>query len=182
MTRPRPMAVLLDRDGVLNVDLDTSVLSTDQLFLVPESAEAVALMKHLGFLVIVVTNQACVGRGELSRVELNRIHDQLVSEVRRAGGGLDGFFVCTHAESDRCECRKPKPGLLLEAGRTHHLSLPRTWLVGDDLRDVDAARNAGARPALVRTGKGWNLQPPPGVAVFSNLMHFATELAEGRLG
>jgi D-glycero-D-manno-heptose 1,7-bisphosphate phosphatase len=176
MNTSQPRAVLLDRDGVLNVDLATSVRSAEQLTLIPESAEAIALMKHLGYLVIVITNQACVGRGELSSAELDRIHRRLVAQVKLAGGDIDAIYVCTHTPSADCTCRKPRPGLLLSAQRDYGLHLSRTWFVGDDHRDLQAALNAEALPVLVRTGKGKRVTPPPGTPVFSNLMRFAESL------
>lgn len=168
--------VLLDRDGVLNRDLPGSVLSADDLEPIEGSAEAVAWLNRAGFEVAVVTNQACVGRGELAPEELERIHLRLLETVAAAGGCIRAIHVCPHTDDDACDCRKPRPGLLRHAAAEHGLDLATTWFVGDDLRDVEAARAAGCRPALVRTGKGARVGPVEGVPVFDDLAAFAAWL------
>ncbi len=107
--------VLLDRDGVLNRDLPGSVTALGDLALVAGADRAVALLSRAGYAVLVITNQAAVGRGQLSGTELTRINDQLAAWVAAAGGRLDRFYVCPHAEEAGCPCRKPKPGLIEQA-------------------------------------------------------------------
>jgi D-glycero-D-manno-heptose 1,7-bisphosphate phosphatase len=172
--------VLLDRDGVLNRDLPGSVTALSELSLEAGADRAVALLSRAGYAVLVITNQAAVGRGQLSGAELTRINDQLAAWVAAAGGRIDRFYVCTHAEQEGCPCRKPKPGLIEQACREWGFVRAETWLVGDAERDVAAARAAGCRPALVRTGKGATTAPHhPEVPAYDDLLAFATALTGG---
>jgi D-glycero-D-manno-heptose 1,7-bisphosphate phosphatase len=169
--------VLLDRDGVLNVDRPRSVTALSELALEPGADRAVALLSRAGYAVLVITNQAAVGRGELSEVELVRIHDQLSSWMAAAGGRIDRFYVCPHAEAAQCACRKPKPGLIEQARAAWHFLPAETWFVGDATRDVQACRAAGCRPALVATGKGRAAhEEDPSVPFWPSLLAFATDL------
>jgi D-glycero-D-manno-heptose 1,7-bisphosphate phosphatase len=168
--------VLLDRDGVLNVDRSHSVRDRSEFELIDGAAEAVETMNEKGYRVVVVTNQACVGRGDLDPDELEVIHLMLRQEVREAGGDIEDIYVCPHVDADQCSCRKPNPGLLEEAQRDYGFDLASTFFVGDDERDMQAAHNAEARPAVVRTGKGSRWEPPEHVPVFDDLTHFAERL------
>ena len=169
--------VLLDRDGVLNRDLPGSVTALSALRLEAGADRAVALLSRAGYAVLVITNQAAVGRGQLSAPELTRINDQLAAWVAAAGGRLDRFYVCPHAEQEGCPCRKPKPGLIAQAQREWGFVPEQTWFVGDAERDVAAARAAGCRPALVRTGKGREAAARlPEVPCFDDLLSFASAL------
>src|SRR5579883_172554 len=145
----RPLAVFLDRDGVLNVDRPGGVVRPEDFELLPGALEALAILARERVPVHVVTNQANVGREVV-----DEIHRAMLADVRRAGGEIASVHVCYHAPEDGCDCRKPAPGLLLRAAREHSLDLARVVLVGDDRRDLEAARAAGAVPVLVRTGKG----------------------------
>lgn len=149
-----PHCILLDRDGVLNQDLPGSVLDLEHLRLLPGATEAVALLGSKGYEVLVATNQACVGRGELSEELLREMHRFIDREVEAAGGRISGWFVCTHRDEDGCACRKPRPGLLVAARDAFGFDPSQTRFVGDAERDVQAARAAGCLPVLVRTGKG----------------------------
>lgn len=146
--------VLLDRDGVINKDLPTGVLRVEDFEPFEQALRALAGLHQAGVTVAVITNQACVGRGELTVRELDRIHARMLAEVEAAGGHIDAIFACIHRAEEGCSCRKPKPGLLAQA-RDKYLFKPQSvWLVGDDRRDVEAAEALGCKPALVRTGKG----------------------------
>ena len=172
--------VLLDRDGVLNRDLPGSVTTLGELSLEPGADRAVALLSRAGYAVLVITNQAAVGRGQLSAAELARINGQLAAWIAAAGGRLDRFYVCPHAEQEGCPCRKPKPGLIEQAQREWGFAPGQTWFVGDAERDVAAAGAAGCRPALVRTGKGRGAAARhPEVPCFDDLLAFATALTGG---
>ena len=168
--------VLLDRDGVINADRPGSVLSVDDFELLPDVDRAISLLERKGYRMLVITNQACVGRGELTIGELERIHlkmrEQLAAEVTR----IEKIYVCPHTDDEGCDCRKPRPGLVEQAQRDFGFEPRETWLIGDDLRDIRAAVAAGCRPALVRTGKGARVDPPPGVPVFGDLMDFAQQI------
>jgi D-glycero-D-manno-heptose 1,7-bisphosphate phosphatase len=169
--------VLLDRDGVINEDRPRSVLSESDFVLLPQVAESIAELNHKGYRAIVVTNQACVGRGELKLDELERIHESLLRDVRAAGGDIERIYVCPHTDGDNCECRKPRPGLLIMAQRDFAFEPSQTWMVGDAARDVEAALSAGMRPALIRSDKDPDYRKPDGVPVFDDLMHFAREIS-----
>ena len=170
------MHVLLDRDGVINRDLPQSVRSPSALVLLPEALAAFKLFKQHGVKVIIVTNQACVGRGDVSPETLDAIHQKMTREVEAHGGTVEAIFVCPHTDADACDCRKPAPGLILKAQREHGFDLASTYFVGDALRDLQAARAAGCRAALVRTGKGAKVTPPEGVSVFNTVETFAQHL------
>lgn len=172
-TRAMHKTILLDRDGVLNRDLPESVCCAEQLEMLPGSLEALRLLAESNYRVLVVTNQACVGRGEISPHELETIHRKLCREAAAAGGRIDDIFVCTHAADEQCGCRKPKPGLILQAQREWRFEPADTCLVGDDIRDVEAAVAAGCIPILVHTGKGCAANKRmPDVAAFADLLAF----------
>jgi D-glycero-D-manno-heptose 1,7-bisphosphate phosphatase len=146
---PWRRAVFLDRDGVLNevtVRDGTPVPppSVEQMRLLPGVADACQRLSDLGYLLVVVTNQPDIARGGQTREEVDRMHAYL-----REGLPLDDIVVCPHDEADNCPCRKPRPGMLLDAARRHGLDLSRSFCVGDRWRDVEAARRAGVKAIYV---------------------------------
>jgi D-glycero-D-manno-heptose 1,7-bisphosphate phosphatase len=168
--------ILLDRDGVINADRPGSVLSVDDFALLPDVDRAIALLNRKGYRVLVITNQACVGRGELTLRELDRIHVKMREQLAASSAHIDEIFLCPHTDADGCDCRKPRPGLVKQAQLEFGFEPRQTWLVGDDRRDIRAALAADCRPALVRTGKGRRIDPPPAVPVFADLMDFAQQI------
>lgn len=146
-------AIFLDRDGTLNEAVGY-VNHESRFLLFPWTVEAVRLIKEEGHLAIVVTNQSGVGRGYFSEELVAGIHGKLERTLRAAGAPLDGIYLCPHAPSGECECRKPRPGLLLRAKEELGVDLGRSWIVGDTYTDLQAAWAVGARGALVRTGFG----------------------------
>lgn len=169
--------ILLDRDGVLNEDLAESVRSESDFVLLPDVPEAVAKLYRKGYRILVATNQACVGRGELSFDELHRIHEAMLRDVRAAGGDIERIYVCPHTADDGCDCRKPRPGLLMRARLDFGFEPSQTWMIGDSGRDVEAARSAGVRPALVQSDRNPAYRAAEGIPVFDDLMHFAREIS-----
>jgi D-glycero-D-manno-heptose 1,7-bisphosphate phosphatase len=166
--------VLLDRDGVLNVDRSDSVRDVGDLAVEAGAPEATQLLVEAGYTLLVVTNQAVVGRGQLDLDTLHDIHHEL---DRRLGNTVRGFFVCPHTPDDACACRKPGIALLEQACIAWPFDPAATWFVVDADRDIEAARRAGVRPALVRTGKGRATEPDfPDVPAFDDLLAFATWL------
>ena len=155
-------AVFLDRDGVLNrvVLRDGKPhppASLAELEILPRAREALANLKRQGFLLLVVTNQPDVARGTQTREAVEAMHDELSAVLP-----VDGFFVCYHDDADGCECRKPRPGLLLEAAKLHAIQLSASFLIGDRWRDIEAGASAGCRTVLIDYGypeKG-PAQPP----------------------
>ena len=145
-------ALLVDRDGVINHDSPDFIRSPADWRALPGSLEALATAHRAGYHVVVVSNQSGIARGLLSAAQLNAVHRRLCVELACFGGRIEAFFFCPHAPADGCVCRKPQPGLLLAAARRFGIDLARTPFIGDRASDVMAARRAGARPILVRTG------------------------------
>jgi len=173
--------VILDRDGTINHDSDHYIKSLDEWRPIKGSIEAIARLTQAGYRIVVATNQSGIARKLFTTRTLFEIHHALQRAAVQAGGRVDAFFFCPHADAAGCECRKPKPGMLLEVARRFNVSLADTYMVGDALKDVQAAVAAGARPVLVLTGKGKKTQAegnlPPGTQVFADLAAFAEHLA-----
>ena len=146
--------IVLDRDGVINHDSDQFIKSPEEWRPIPGSLEAIARLHHAGYRVVVATNQSGVGRGLYDMATLNAIHEKMHKAVTLAGGRLDAIFFCPHAADSRCECRKPRAGMLHEIGKRFNVDLAGVPCVGDGLRDLQAAETVGAQPMLVLTGKG----------------------------
>ncbi len=150
----RPDLVLLDRDGVLNVARADYVRTPDQLTMIPGAAAAVARLNAAGLRVAVCTNQSAVGRGIVAAPMLERIHETLRAALARDGARLDALFACTDAPGPPSTHRKPAPGMLLDALRRFGTAPDRAVMIGDSLRDLQAAAAAGVARILVRTGHG----------------------------
>ena len=151
-------AVFLDRDGVLNRAVVRGgkpypPATPEEIEILPDVPAALRRLKERGFLLLVATNQPDVARGTQTRSAVERMHLKLGSELP-----LDGFLVCYHDDSDHCDCRKPRPGLLIEAARRHDLDLARCYLVGDRWRDVDAGVAAGCKAIWI--DRGYSERPP----------------------
>lgn len=156
MARPAPPTrlVVLDRDGVINHDSREFIKSADEWKPIDGSLEAIALLSKNHFTVAVASNQSGIGRGLLDRRALYSIHRKMRQAVRAAGGSIDCIVYCPHLPGDRCDCRKPAPGLLNRLGRRYRVSMEGVPVIGDSERDLAAARAAGARPMLVLSGNG----------------------------
>jgi D-glycero-D-manno-heptose 1,7-bisphosphate phosphatase len=150
----RTPTVILDRDGVLNEKPKRAryVTAPEEFRWIPGSLDALRLLRQAGYRVIVVSNQAGIGRGVMSEDDLEAIHVKMRTEAERAGGRIDAIYHCPHDWNAGCECRKPRPGMLFQAQREHHLDLTRTFFLGDDERDAEAARAAGCPSAMVTSG------------------------------
>ena len=173
--------IVLDRDGVINYDSEHFIKSPEEWRPVPGSVEAVARLNHAGYRVVVATNQSGIGRGLFDMGMLNTIHEKMHKALAHAGARVDAIFFCPHTADSKCECRKPKAGMLLEIASRFNVSLDGVYMVGDALRDLEAAAAAGAKPVLVLTGKGKKTQKegklPAGTQVFEDLAAFAEHLA-----
>lgn len=145
--------LFIDRDGTL-IEERNYLSDPEQVALIPGAAEAVRMAREAGWLVVVLTNQSGVGRGYFSLSDVERVNRRIEQLLEREGAGLDGIFVCPHAPEENCPCRKPRPGLVEEAARQLPVDLARSWMVGDKTADIELARNAGLRGALVLTGYG----------------------------
>ena len=173
--------VILDRDGTINHDSDSHVKSPDEWSPIDGSLEAIARLTQAGYRVVVATNQSGIARGLFDTTTLIAIHDKLQKAAAQYGGRIDAFFFCPHAADSACDCRKPKPGMLLEVARRFNVALGDVYMVGDAQRDLEAAAAAGAKPVLVLTGKGRKTQGdgkmPAGTEVYADLAAFARRLA-----
>jgi D-glycero-D-manno-heptose 1,7-bisphosphate phosphatase len=158
--------VILDRDGVINADSDSFIKSAAEWMPLRGSLEAIADLTNAGMTVAVATNQSGLARGLFDIDTLNRIHALMASKVAAIGGQIDAIAFCPHGPWQACDCRKPSPGLLLSLARRFHVPLLGVPLVGDSLRDMQAAASVGATPILVRSGKGQQAQQrlPPSMA------------------
>jgi D-glycero-D-manno-heptose 1,7-bisphosphate phosphatase len=153
-------AVLLDRDGTLTVEGEWLTRRQD-LVLVPGAAAALARLAARGWKLVLVTNQSAIARGLITPAQLEEIHAELQQHLAAEGAHLDAIYSCPHhptaglgAYRVECECRKPKPGLVLQAARELGLDLAACWMVGDAARDLEAGWAAGVPGILVATGKG----------------------------
>jgi D-glycero-D-manno-heptose 1,7-bisphosphate phosphatase len=146
--------IILDRDGVINYDSEQFIKAPEEWRPVPGSVEAIARLNHAGYRVVVATNQSGIGRGLFDMAMLNNIHEKMYKALHHAGARLDAVFFCPHTADSKCECRKPKPGMLIEIGKRFHAELTGVPCIGDSLRDLQAAAAVGAQPMLVLTGKG----------------------------
>jgi D-glycero-D-manno-heptose 1,7-bisphosphate phosphatase len=160
MEDKRQAAVFLDRDGTINEEVGY-LDRLDKLRLVPGSAEAIRLINESGMKAIVVSNQSGVARGIFDEAFVDEVHARLRVMLREERASLDGFYFCPHHPTEgrgrylrSCECRKPAPGLLLRAVEEHSLDPKRSYMVGDTLKDIEAAAKIGVRGILVRTGYG----------------------------
>ncbi len=146
--------ILLDRDGVINDAIPGGyVTSIAMLRLIPGSARAIARLNRHGYEVLVVSNQQCVGKGLLRTEELEKISTALRDMIwRESGGVITDYFYCPHLAADNCTCRKPRPGLIVEAQRRYGIHLSETYFIGDSYSDIETARRAGCRPVFVLSG------------------------------
>lgn len=154
MTQKETRVVVLDRDGVINLDSSEYIKTPAQWRPIPGSLEAIARLRRHRFRVFVVTNQSGVERGLFTLATLERIHERMRAAVTAAGGEIEAIYFCPHLPGAGCDCRKPAVGLLRRLEQDRQLSLAGAPLVGDKWSDLLAARSIGARPILVLTGAG----------------------------
>lgn len=148
-------AIFLDRDGVLIENRSDYVREWNQVKIFPEAIHALSLSAVKIYKIVIVTNQSAVGRGLISLETANDINHRLVDLVHQHGGRVDGVYMCPHKPDDGCSCRKPKPGLLLQAAKKLSINLQSSWMIGDAWSDVQAGQSAGVQKAiLLKTGRG----------------------------
>jgi len=146
--------VILDRDGVINHDSAAFIKNEDEWRPIPGSLDAIAALTRAGFTLAVASNQSGLARGLFDQQALDAMHAKMLRLIHDAGGRISRIVFCPHGPDDACDCRKPKPGLLEQLARHFDTSLEGVAVVGDSLRDLQAAAAVGARPILVRSGKG----------------------------
>ena len=144
-------AAFLDRDGVINRKAPGHgyITSWQQMEILPGVPEAIAKLNRAGFQVIVVSNQRCVAKGLITSAELESLHEQMKEHLARSNARIDAIYYCPHELSPVCQCRKPQPGMLLDAARDHDIDLARSWMIGDSPIDVEAGQRAGCKTALL---------------------------------
>jgi D-glycero-D-manno-heptose 1,7-bisphosphate phosphatase len=144
-------AIFLDRDGVINCKAPEGryVTRWEDFHFLPGAWEGIKQLNRAGFHVIVVTNQRCVAKGLITEMELERLHRKMIDELAKVGATIDAVYYCPHELEPPCHCRKPSPGMLLEAARLRSLDLSSSWMIGDSDADILAGKNAGCRTVRV---------------------------------
>jgi D-glycero-D-manno-heptose 1,7-bisphosphate phosphatase len=172
--------LILDRDGVINFDSKHYIKSPEEWQPIPGSLEAIAALSNAGYTIAVATNQSGVGRKLYDQKTLAAIHEKMQAAVTALGGKIAAIFYCPHIPDEFCFCRKPEPGLLHQIRDYFQCDLNGVWLVGDSLRDLQAAEKVGCQPVLVKTGNGSALfnthTLPAHYRVFDDLSAVAAEL------
>jgi D-glycero-D-manno-heptose 1,7-bisphosphate phosphatase len=185
--QPIPKLIILGRDGILNEFHEDHIKAPEEWVAVPGALEAVSRLNHAGWHVVVATNQSGIGRGMIDMAAVNAVHAQMMKNLQLLGGRIDAVFFCPHTPEDACDCRKPLPGMALDIGRRYGVDLREVPMVGDTLRDLQAAQAAGCEPHLVRSGRAAALSPAevaaiiaqvPGTFVHQDLGELATHLLE----
>jgi D-glycero-D-manno-heptose 1,7-bisphosphate phosphatase len=182
-------AIFLDRDGVLIENRSDYVRDWSHVRIIPEAIHALSLARATNYKIVIVTNQSAVGRGLILQANADEINHRLVNLIHHHGGQVDGVYMCPHKPDDDCLCRKPRPGLLLQAAGELSLNLQRSWMIGDAWSDLQAGQRAGVRHTiLLKTGRGAEQlqQPGPeeiaGHLIFDNLpLAFDTIFAIGNV-
>ena len=180
-----PKLVILGRDGILNEYREDHVKAPEEFVPVPGALEAVSRLNHAGWHAVVATNQAGIGRGMIDMASVNAVHAYMNQRLLVQGGRIDAVFFCPHTPEEHCDCRKPLPGMMIDIGRRYGIDLSTVPMVGDTLRDLQAAAAAGCEPHLVLTGRAAALddqtlrhivQQVPRTTVHQDLGAFAEHL------
>ena len=165
--------IILDRDGVINIDSPNYIKSPAEWLPIPGSLEAIAALNKAGYTVVIATNQSGLGRGLFNLETLHAIHEKMQTTLATLDGHIDFIAFCPHTPEDECACRKPRPGLLLQISQRYNCTLQDLPIIGDSYRDINAALNVGAQPILVLTGNGQKTQtqisPDQKVLVYPDL-------------
>ncbi len=134
--------IILDRDGVINFDSPHYIKSPEEWIAIPGSLEAIAKLNQFQHKVVIATNQSGLGRGYYNLETLEKIHQKMQDQLKALGGHLDGIYFCPHLPSDGCDCRKPKPGMLLKIAEDFKWDIKKAIFIGDSERDLEAAEAA----------------------------------------
>lgn len=175
--------IVLDRDGVINYDSDDYIKSVDEWIPLPGSLEAIARLNRAGYTVTVATNQSGIARGYYDLDALQAMHAKLRTGLAELGGELGMIAYCPHGPDDGCDCRKPLPGMLNQIATHYGVSMESVPVVGDSLRDLEAAMAVGAHPVLVRTGKGERTLAkgglPDDLEIYDDLAQYVDQFLSG---
>jgi D-glycero-D-manno-heptose 1,7-bisphosphate phosphatase len=174
--------IILDRDGVINHDSDDFIKTPAEWEPIEGSLEAIAKLSYAGYRIVVITNQSGIARGLLDVDTLSRIHSKMRRMVSQVGGKLEAILYCPHGPDDGCDCRKPLDGAFNELAHRLRIDLRNVPAIGDSLRDIQAAQSVGAKPILVKTGKGERTlkdpKLPKDIPVYENLAAAVDALLE----
>jgi len=173
--RKKKPAVFLDRDGTIIRQIEL-LHKPSQLKIFPDAAKAIRVFNELGYVTVIVTNQPVVARGIIGPKEVDHIHAVLIDRLAKKGGKIDAVYFCPHNPKANvkkyrivCKCRKPAPGMILQAAKEHGIDLKKSFLIGDSTQDVLAAKRAKVKMILVRTGHGgkdpWQYKGKPDYTV-----------------
>ena len=183
-----PRLVVLDRDGTLNLDDKAIIAGPDDWVPVPDALEAVARLNQAGWRVVIATNQSGLGRGLFDADTMNRVHAKMNKLLAAVGARVDAVFFCPHTRDDACDCRKPKPGLILKIAERFGVPVDEIAVAGNTVRHIQAGHAAGAHTHLLLTGKcaAYSLNKPPsglpvGAHIHASLDAFVTHLLGGGL-
>ncbi len=145
--------MFLDRDGVINRKAPEGQYVTrwEDFYVLPGVVEGITLLNRAGYCVAVVTNQRCVAKGLMAVADLEKMHERMSEFLARAGATVDAIYYCPHELGQSCSCRKPAPGMLLDAARSRGIELPASWMIGDSDIDIEAGKNAGCRTVRLLT-------------------------------
>ena len=172
--------IILDRDGVINHDSEKFIKKPSEWKSYPQSLEAIKKLKLNDWIVTVATNQSGIGRKLFTTDTLKKIHLKMHNELKHIGTNIDYLTYCPHLPEDKCTCRKPNPGMYIEIAKRFNYDLSKAIVVGDSLRDIQAAEAVGAKPILVLTGKGRNTiknkKLSKKIHVYKNLERFVSDL------
>ncbi len=172
--------IVLDRDGVINENMDEPVSSPDDWHPIDGSLDAIGRLCQAGYQVAIATNQSGIARGKLTIENLHAIHRKMKEQLVQVGGRIEAVVFCPHSDADDCHCRKPAPGMLYNLSERLDIDLTSVFVVGDSLRDIQAAMAAAAKPVLVKTGQGEKtLESNKGlehIPAYENLAQFVDEL------
>ncbi|MFX0032337.1 MAG: D-glycero-beta-D-manno-heptose 1,7-bisphosphate 7-phosphatase [Promethearchaeota archaeon] len=174
-------AIFLDRDGVINEEV-SHLSDPDNFKFIEGSIEAIRILKNLGYLLIVITNQAGIARGYFSEETLNEIHNKMKRILYENNLKLDDIFYCPHHPdfTGPCNCRKPNPGMILKAKEIYNINLRESFMVGDTLKDIETGIAAECQTVLVLTGYGKEEREKINKIIpdfiFDNLLEFAKNI------
>ncbi|WP_196139772.1 D-glycero-beta-D-manno-heptose 1,7-bisphosphate 7-phosphatase [Aliikangiella sp. G2MR2-5] len=172
--------IILDRDGVINLDSDNYIKSMDEWIPIESSLKAIAQLNRAGFKVAIATNQSGISRGYFDSMTLTMIHKKMEMELAKVGAHIDALEYCPDHPDNAGQDRKPNPGMAIKLLELFEAKPEETWFVGDNISDLQCAENAGCKPALVKTGKGVRtlekLPADHSYPVFENLNEFVEDL------
>ncbi|MEM4258734.1 MAG: D-glycero-beta-D-manno-heptose 1,7-bisphosphate 7-phosphatase [Candidatus Thermoplasmatota archaeon] len=146
--------VFLDRDGTISRDSVDHIKSWEEFVFLPNAREGIALLTKHGFHIIIITNQSVIARKMMTRAELNRLHKNMVHEIKKVGGRIDKIYFCPHHPDDGCSCRKPQPGLIQQAIRENKIDPKKAYMVGDRIMDIQVGKAVGCATILIANDRG----------------------------